>query len=335
MISAVTEFLRQPLPLGKTVLPNRLALAPLAGTTDLSFRALAAEQGAGLTVTELVSARGIVYDPELERNYRYLAIDPDREPQVAIQLFGSDPADFTVAVERVLAHDLLGRCVAIDLNMGCPVPKVIKQGAGSALMRDPDRAARIAEAAVKAALPFGKPVTAKIRSGFDRDSVNAPELAKKLEAAGVAIITVHGRTRDQMYSGRADRGVIRAVKQAVTVPVYGNGDIADAASAAAMLEETGCDALMIGRAAQGNPWIFRSLLEGKPYEPTAEERRAVILRHFDALCETRATAVAVKEFRSQLGYYLKGARGAAALRREAFQIEDAAELRAFIRRLDG
>jgi tRNA-dihydrouridine synthase B len=302
-----------PLRIGTVVLPNNLALAPMAGTTDLVFRRICRRFGAGLTVTELVSARGVCHDPKLQRNWRYLAIDPVELP-VAIQLFGADPADFATAVTRILIHPILGQCSLIDINMGCPVAKVVKGGEGSALMRTPDLAARVVAASVNAAAPFGKPVTVKFRKGWDVDSVNAVSFARVVEAAGAAAVTVHGRTRDQMYSGRADWQVIGDVKAAVRIPVFGNGDIDSPEAARRMLAQTGVDGLMIGRAAQGNPWIFQQLLtladpagnETVPARLTPADKIPVIIEHLDGLIACHGEDVAVREMRKHLACYLRG-----------------------------
>ncbi len=205
-----TLFLH-PLQIGNVRLDNNLALAPLAGTSNLAFRPICRRFGAGLTVTELVSARGVCYDPEFRRNWRYLVFDPTERP-IAIQLFGSEPKDFANAIRRILEHPLLGQCSMIDLNMGCPVNKIVKAGEGAALMRTPDRAARIIEASVKAADGFNKPVTVKLRKGWDDSHVNAVSFARLAESAGAAALTVHGRTRSQFYGGRADWSVIGEVK---------------------------------------------------------------------------------------------------------------------------
>jgi tRNA-dihydrouridine synthase B len=332
-----------PLTIGSVMLANNLALAPLSGTSDRSFRLLCHEYGAGLVVTELVSARGICRDADLARNWRYLAIDPAEKP-VAIQLFGEDPADFRQAIARIGEHPLLGQCDLIDLNMGCPVAKVVRSGAGAALMKTPELAARIVDASVAAADRYHKPVTVKFRRGWDEGSVNAVPFARLCEEAGAAALTIHGRTRDQMYGGKADWAVIAAVKAAVGIPVFGNGDVHSSASARAMLLETGVDGVMIGRAAQGRPWIFREIAAGLAQlangdtaapavatpEPEPAERVAVILRHLDGLIGLIGEICAVREMRKQLACYFKGTPHSADLKNRAMQVDDRAAVAAIL-----
>jgi tRNA-dihydrouridine synthase B len=315
-----------PMTIGSVTLPNNLALAPMAGSTDITYRPICRAMGAGLTVTELVSARGICHDPGLHRNERYLMIDPERENPVAIQLFGSDPADFSQSVSTILAHPILSQCAMIDINMGCPVPKVVRGGEGSALMRTPELAAAIIQATVRAA--GSKPVTVKFRKGWDDESVNAVEFARLCAAAGAAALTIHARTRSQFYSGRADWSIIKAVKAAVQVPVFGNGDVVDAVSARRLLAETGVDGIMIGRAALGNPWLFRQLTcelanPPRPYiPPTPEERLAVMLAHLDGLVARLGERTGVHEMRKQLVAYLRGTRQAAHWKNMAMQADN-------------
>ena len=237
--------------IGSVAIPDNLILAPMAGVSDLPFRLLCREQGAGLAVMEMVSAKAILYR---NKNTEELMRTAPEDHPVSLQLFGSDPdivSEIALQIEE-RPYDIL------DFNMGCPVPKIVKNGEGSALMRDPEKAARIVRACVR---KIHKPMTVKIRKGFNDQEVNAVELAKRLEDAGAAAITVHGRTREQFYSGKADWDIIRQVKEAVKIPVIGNGDVNSPESARAMMQETGCDAVMIGRAARGNPWIFRQILE--------------------------------------------------------------------------
>ncbi len=352
-----------PLKIGSLQLANNLALAPMAGTTDATFRPICHELGAGLVVTELVSARGICYDTDLHRSWRYLEIVPEAEKPVAIQLFGADPADFARAILRIHENRLLSQCDLIDLNMGCPVPKVVRGGEGSALMKDPGLAGRIIEASVRALEQVAaagsdvantssrlvKPVTVKFRKGWDGQTVNAVEFARVCESAGAAAIAVHARTRDQFYSGSADWDIIAAVKQAVMIPVYGNGDINSPEAARRMIDQTGADGLMIGRAALGNPWIFQQLtIELAEHDltgtmetaalaspgidsagwtpPAADERAAMIHRHLHGLVDRVGEQTAVAEMRKQLAAYLRGSHQAAHWKNLFMQARTAAEV---------
>lgn len=295
--------------LGRLVLANPVLLGPMAGVSDRSFRRLAWEQGCALAWTEMISAQALLY--ENERTWDMAQAGPGEGPLV-VQLFGAEPALLAAAARRVAEL----RPAAIDLNMGCPVAKVVKNGEGAALMRDPVRAQAIA-AAVTAAVAI--PVTVKIRAGWDKEHINAVEVAQAVVAAGAAAVTVHGRTRAQLYSGRADWGVIRAVKAAVPVPVIGNGDVFTPEDAARMLAETGCDAVMLARGTLGNPWLIgrtvsyltRGVL---PAPPGARERLAVARRHLGWVVAERGEKQGVREMRKHLAWYVKGLPGAAALR---------------------
>lgn len=297
--------LAAPWSIGSLRLAHPVVMAPMAGVTDLPYRLLAKEQGAALTYSELISAKGLVYGNV--RSLQMVDVHPDERP-VGIQIFGGDPAVMAEAA-RIVAErgpDL------IDINMGCPVPKVTRNDEGCALMKDPERAARVARAVVEA---VDLPVTVKIRKGWDADSVTAVEVAQALEEAGVAAIAVHGRTRSQMYSGRADWDIIAQVKDAVRIPVIGNGDVASPEDAARMLRHTGCDAVMIGRACLGNPWIFgrtvRYLREGVAGpEPTVAERVDMALRHLRMAVAYRGEKFAIPAMRKHLAWYLKGVPGA-------------------------
>jgi tRNA-dihydrouridine synthase B len=327
-----------PLQIGPVTLANNLALAPMAGTTELAFRRICRCFGAGLTVTELVSATGICHDKLFKRNWRYLVIDPAEVP-VAIQLFGGDPNDFSRAISRILEHPILGQCSLIDLNMGCPVTKVVGRGEGAALMKTPDLAARIIEASVKAAAPFGKPVTVKFRKGWDDEMVNTAAFAHTCEEAGASALTIHGRTRKQMYSGHADWSAIGEAKSAVRIPVFGNGDIDSPTAARRMLHETGVDGLMIGRAAQGNPWLFQWLVSALA-DPTGNsdtqpvitpaEKIPVILEHLDGLIAQHGEAIAIREMRKQLVCYFRGARQGAILKNKAMAAQNREEVAAVL-----
>lgn len=295
--------------IGSIELENPVISAPMAGITDKAFRILAKEAGCGLVCTEMVSDQALLYGNV--KTGAILNIIGEARP-VSIQIFGSDPAYMAGAAEIV---ESCGASL-IDINMGCPTPKIVRNGEGSALMKDPKKAAEIVKAVVD---KVRVPVTVKMRKGWDEKSVNAVELARAVVDAGASAITVHGRTRSQFYSGKADWGVIAAVKKAVKVPVIGNGDIWSPADAPAMMNETGCDAIMIGRAALGNPWIFSRTVkflkcgELLP-EPKAEEKVAMALRHLELLVQFKGERVAVWEMRKHAAWYTRGLRGSARLR---------------------
>ena len=285
--------------IGNVFIPNLLVLAPMAGVTDLAFRRTCRELGAGLTVTEMVSAKALCYQDRKSRGL--LKIGPGEHPASA-QIFGSDPVCMAEAAQ--IAREISGADI-IDINMGCPVGKVVSNGDGSALMKDPEKAARIAEAVVKAA---GVPVTVKMRRGWDKGSINAVELAKMLEQVGVAAVAVHGRTRAQMYAGAADWVTIRQVKQAVKIPVMANGDIFAPRDAVKILQFTGAELAMIGRGAFGNPWLFRqalAALEGREIPPLAD-RCDTAVRQIRWAAEDKGEHIAILEARKQYAWYLKG-----------------------------
>ena len=312
--------------IGNTVLENNVILAPMAGVTDLPFRVLCREQGAGCVVTEMVSAKAVLYN---NRNTReLLQIDPDERP-AAVQLFGSEP-DIMAEIAARLEE---GPYDYIDVNMGCPVPKIVNNGEGSALMKNPQRAKEVLTAMVKA---VKKPVTVKFRKGFNDLSVNAVEFAKMAESCGVAAVAVHGRTREQYYSGKADWDIIRQVKEAVRIPVIGNGDIFTPEDAGRMLKETGCDGIMVARGAKGNPWLFGRInhyldtgevLPG----PSMAEIKAMILRHGRMLVRFKGEGVAMREMRGHMAWYTKGMPHSATLRNEINQVET---LEGFVELLD-
>lgn len=289
------------LKIGNVTLDNQVILAPMAGVTDLPFRLLCREMGAGLVCMEMVSAKAIYY--KNKNTEELLTIHPGEVP-VSLQLFGSDPGIVAEMAARIEERPFS----ILDFNMGCPVPKVVNNGEGSALMKNPKLAEELLSGLVRA---VKKPVTVKIRKGFDDEQVNAVEIAKIAEACGVAAVAVHGRTRAQYYSGIADWDIIRQVKEAVSIPVIGNGDVKDAETAKRLLEQTGCDGVMIGRAAQGNPWIFREvtafLEEGRLSDkPDNAEKKAVILRHAALQTEYKGEYTAVREMRKHLAWYTVG-----------------------------
>lgn len=307
--------------IGSLILDNPFFLAPLAGITDAPMRRLCHEQGAALTYSEMVSAKGMWYG---DKNTGKLLYTYKDEGPVAIQIFGHEPEVIAFAARELSKKD----GVMIDINMGCPVPKIVKNGEGSALLKDPDLIYHVVSAAVKNS---DLPVTAKIRIGWDEKSINAVETAHAVEAAGAAAIAVHGRTREQYYSGKADWSQIAAVKRAVDIPVIGNGDVTDGSSAVSMMKETGCDFVMIARGALGNPWIFREALaawkgEPIPQPPSAEEKKTMMLRHLKDLAELKGEYAAVREMRKHVGWYLKGVKGAAAFRGKVNSLTSIADL---------
>ena len=304
------------LKIGNVELENPLVLAPMAGVTDLPFRLLCKEQGVGLICMEMVSAKAIYY--KNKNTESLLEIHPDETP-VSLQLFGSD-ADIMSEMAKKIEERPFS---ILDINMGCPVPKVVNNGEGSALMKNPKLVRDIVSKMSKA---IEKPVTVKIRKGFDEEHVNAVEIAKIAEDAGAAAIAVHGRTREQYYSGKADWEIIAKVKEAVSVPVIGNGDVTDADSAMRMMKETGCDGVMIGRAVQGNPWIFREILsrinDGIVLpRPTMEEMRDMIIRHANLQLEYKGEYTAIREMRKHVSWYTTGLPGSAKFRKHVNEME--------------
>ena len=286
-------------------------LAPMAGVTDLPFRILAREYGADLVVSEMISAQGLLYDNQ--KTFQMLAIDPGERP-VAVQIFGHDPKVCARAAQIVV--DTVAPEM-IDLNFGCPTPKIVKNGDGAALSKNPGLLADIASAVVRA---VSVPVTAKIRLGWDASAINCVEVAQRLENAGVHWITLHARTREQFYAGRADWAWIGKVKEATAVPIVGNGDVFSPIDAQKLLNETGCDHIAIGRGAQGNPWIFRQVQTYLNHRvilpgPTLEERLALAIRHLGMKVDHDGEAKAVREMRPHLIWYLKGIPYSAEVRR--------------------
>lgn len=317
----------QTLQIGNVTLKNNLILGPMAGVTDLPFRLLCAEQGAGLLCMEMVSAKAILYN---NKNTKAMLTIDEREHPVSLQLFGSDPQIMGDIAKRLedegVPFDIL------DINMGCPVPKVVNNGEGSALMKQPLLAGQIVEAMAKAT---SRPVTVKIRKGFDDAHVNAPELAHIAQESGAAAVAVHGRTREQYYSGQADWSVIRKVKETVQIPVIGNGDILIAADAIRMREETGCDGFMVARGAQGNPWIFAQILHewetGEPLEkPSLQEMADMMLRHARMQIAFKGEYVGIREMRKHAAWYTGGYHGASHVRRALSEVESYSQLEELI-----
>ena len=314
--------------IGDIALKTPFVLAPLAGITDTSMRSLCWKQGASFVYTEMVSGKGLWYG---DKKTKQLLKIGDPEEMTGFQLFGSDPEVMAFAAKELKES---GNAL-LDLNVGCPVPKVVKNGEGSALLKKLDVLQEVVAAMVKHA---GKPVTAKIRMGFARNENTAVETAKALEDAGAAAVAVHGRTREQYYEGKADWKVIAEVKHAVSIPVIGNGDVMSGEDAVRMLDETGCDGVMIARGALGNPWIFQeaeALWRGemKPVTPTDNEKINMLLHHFALIREDKGDNVAVREIRKHIGWYVKGMRGASYIKRTANQITQPSELIELLRGL--
>ncbi|WP_124065370.1 tRNA dihydrouridine synthase DusB [Clostridium sp. E02] len=311
--------------IGNMTFDNNLILAPMAGVTDLPFRFLCREQGCGMAVTEMVSAKAILYK---NKNTNELLKVAEGEGPVGVQLFGSDPeimAEMAASIES-------GPFALIDVNMGCPVPKIVNNGEGSALMKDIKLAERILSAMVKT---VKKPVTVKFRKGFTEEDCNAVEFAKMAESCGVAAVAVHGRTREQYYSGTADWDIIRRVKEAVRIPVIGNGDVFQPEDAKAMMDRTGCDGVMIARGAKGNPWIFSRTLhyletgEVLP-APTGREIGEMILLHGSMQMEHKGEVTAMREMRKHMAWYTAGLPHSAKLRNDINQVETVDELKQFV-----
>ncbi|SFH74044.1 tRNA-U20-dihydrouridine synthase [Tindallia magadiensis] len=314
----------KPFRIGKIEIKTPLILAPMAGVTDLAFRVICKKFGCGMTVTEMISAKGLYYNDR--KTSELMRIDETETP-VGLQIFGSDPDIMGWAAHYLdkQPHDIL------DINMGCPAPKIVKNGDGSALMKEPKLAARVIRAVVE---KTSKPVSVKIRAGWDLDNLNAVDLAKMAEENGAQAITIHGRTREQFYSGKADWSVIKDVKDAVTIPVIGNGDIFEVKDAKEMFLRTGCDAVMIGRGAQGNPWLFRairSMLEEGTWRDLPQDciKKAVkttFEEHLNLAVQEKGERIAIKEMRKHAAWYTKGFLGSAKLRKKINMTESAEEM---------
>lgn len=308
--------------LGNTEINGKAVLAPMAGVTDRAFRELCMGYGAAYCTSEMVSAKGLIMS---DRKTSALLAISEKERPMAIQLFGYEPDVMAKAAKIAAQH----YPAAIDINMGCPAPKIAGNHSGSALMRDPALCGRIVEAVAGA---VDIPVTVKIRKGWDSSSVNAVEVAKACESAGASLITVHGRTREQMYAPPADWDIIAAVRNAVSVPVIGNGDIYSAKDAMKMMEQTGCDLVMVGRGALGNPWIFREInsqydLERPVSPPGIYERMAVMNRHIETLCRYKGENIGMREARKHTAWYMRGIKGAARLRVMCGELRELSDMR--------
>lgn len=309
--------------IGNIETKNNVFLAPMAGVTDMAFRMICSELGAGLVYSEMISSKGLYYEDK--KTYELMKIDENERP-IALQIFGHEPDIMAHVVSSILnkQEDI----DIIDINMGCPAPKIVKNGDGSALLKEPKLVRQIVRAVVKVS---DKPVTVKIRMGWDEKSINAVEIAKIIEDEGAALVVVHGRTREQFYSGEANWDIIREVKRNVSIPVIGNGDIFTPEDAKRMIDYTGCDGVMIGRGSQGNPWIFKRIValieNGEEIPPpTNREKIDMAIRHFKLLIDLKGEKVAVREMRKHIGWYIKGMSKAADMRRRINTINDKEEI---------
>lgn len=308
--------------IGNIEVKNNVFLAPMAGVTDRAYRIICSEMGAGLLFTEMVSSKGLYYG---DKKTAVLSSVDEREGDTALQIFGSDPIIMGEVVRRHLnsREDIK----MIDINMGCPAPKIVKNGDGSALMKNPKLVREIVRSVVDAS---EKPVSLKIRKGWDDDNINGVEIAKIAEDEGISLLTVHGRTREMFYSGEADWDYIREVKESVKIPVIGNGDIFTPEDALKMVEETNCDGVAIGRGVMGNPWIFKrinNLLKGiEDREPTKEEKIDMAIRHMDLVCKLKGEKVGVREMKKHIGWYIKGMENSTDMRDIINRLNDREEI---------
>lgn len=327
-VRAREPFMEMQWKIGNVQIDNPFVLAPMAGVTDLPFRTLCKEQGAGLICMEMISAKAISFHNK--NTIALMEIDPCEHP-VSMQLFGSEPDLMAEVAKSIEDRDF----DILDINMGCPVPKVVNNGEGSALLKNPNL---IEEIVRKVSSAISKPLTVKVRIGFENEPVDIVEIAKRIEDAGAAALAVHGRTRQQYYSGTADWDTIRRIKEAITIPVIGNGDVDSPLKAEALVKQTGCDAIMVGRAVRGNPWLFRELNHyfrtGELLErPSVEEIREMILRHARKQIELKGEFVGIREMRKHVAWYTAGMRHSAGLRRESNTIESYEALEALLSRL--
>ena len=329
----------KPIKIGNVTINIPICLSPMAGTSTVTYRRICHEFGAGFCPTELSSARSVRFSG-IDKGFRYMRIDPEGEGITSIQLFGNDPEDFDYAIKTIMEDERLNKVSMFDINMGCPVPKVVKTGAGSALIKTPELAGEIVIAAKKAASEYGRPVTVKTRIGFDRAG-ESRDLVKAVLDGGADMICVHGRTRSQMYSGKADwneLAVLSEITRPYDTPFFANGDICGTESAKKVIEQTGCAGIMVGRQAMGNPWLFARLATDltdysfDDHDPTTEERVAMLLRHLNEECQVIREEVAVKEFRSVMPAYIKGIRGAAQIRMHLVNAKTVAEVEDILNR---
>lgn len=308
--------------IGNVEINNNIFLAPMAGITDVSYRSICKEFGVGLTYSEMISAKGMYYNDE---KTKLLMQKAEIEVPFAIQIFGSDADIMASTVEEVGKHADI-----IDINMGCPAPKVVKNGDGSKLMQSPELIDEITRKVVEKAKV---PVTIKIRKGWDKEHVNAVQIARIAEKNGISAITVHGRTREEFYSGKADWNIIKEVKDSVSIPVIGNGDIISIESANEIFEKTNCDAIMIGRASLGNPWIFKEIITGEKIEKSCEDVKNMIIKHLNMLVKEKGEYTAIREMRKHIGWYIKGFANAAEIRKRVNEIDGLEELKSMIQNI--
>ncbi len=308
--------------IGNVEINNNVFLAPMAGITDVPYRSICKEFGVGLTYSEMISAKGMYYNDE---KTRLLMKKAKKETPFAVQIFGSD-ADIMAKV----AEEISGSADIIDINMGCPAPKVVKNGDGSKLMQSPELIDEITRKVVEKAKV---PVTIKIRKGWDKEHVNAVQIARIAEKNGISAITVHGRTREEFYSGKADWNIIKEVKDSVSIPVIGNGDIISIESANEIFEKTNCDAIMIGRASLGNPWIFEEIISGQKVNKTCEDVKKMIEKHLEMLIKEKGEYTAIREIRKHIAWYIKGFANAAEIRKRVNEIDGLEELKSMIQNI--